>query len=334
MLNNILTTIEAVINSREKPISSYLILAKLHKICLFFAKYSLFNHEQLIKLCSLNNTLLCIFDEEKPNREVDFLKLKVISPMLKTLVILGFYFNDQLIISALKGEKNLETLHFYHGKTEINKNITSNVVLMMIFLHRFEDNVIKEQQDIEKKRVKKKEENEMNNKFQENLPPKQHYIKCYKTVCKNIQTVLNLSIFSDEEYNSGISRLIDNDQHILFKYVIGNLSINEKDFVQKIRFYTEKLEDNYFTYFNNYNSQQNEEKFTQKYEDIISEFLRNFVPIYYLDKYKKEEEEEDNSMLKNDNESEKSDNKKEEKNKKDETVNNNNRYLVIKSYFM
>jgi hypothetical protein len=93
-LNNILKTIEAVINSGEKPISSYLILAKLHKICLFFAKYSLFNHEQLIKLCSLNNTLLCIFDEDKPNREGDFLKLKVISPMLKTLIILGFYFND------------------------------------------------------------------------------------------------------------------------------------------------------------------------------------------------------------------------------------------------
>jgi len=347
-LNNTLNSIEAIINSPEKPISSYLILAKLHKICLLFAKFSLFNHEQLIKLCSLNNILLCMFDEEKPNREIDFLKLKVISPMLKTLVILAFYFNDQLIVSALKGEKIMDQLQFYHGKTEINKNITANVILMMIFLHRFEDNVIKEEQDIEKKTekkaekktektVKKNEEKEIHNKFEENLPPKQHYIKCYKNVHRNIQTILNLSLFSDEEYNSGISRLIDNDQYILFEYIKGNLSINEKEFLQRIRFYTEKLEDNYFAFFSSINSPQNEEKFTQKYEDIISEFIRNFVPIYYLDKNKKEEDEEDNSMLKNENESE--NDKKEENNKnskKDlrETANNNNKYLVIKSYFM
>ena len=335
-LNNIIKSIEAVINSREKPISSYLILAKLHKICLFFAKYSLFNHEQLIKLSSLNNTLLCMFDEEKPNREVDFLKLKVVSPMLKTLVILAFYFNDQLIISALKGEKVFDQMHFYHGKTEINKNITSNVILMMIFLHRFEDSVIKEQSDIEKKRIKKNKENEMNNKFQENIPPKQHYIKCYKNILRNIQTIINLSLFSDEEYNSGLSRLIDNEQNILFQYIKGHLSNNEKDFLQRIRFFTEKMEEYYFFYFNNINSQQNEEKFTQKYEDIITEFIRIFVPLYYLDDNKKEEiDDEENSVLKNDNESE-NENKKEEKDKKEskETANNNNKYLVLKSFFM
>ena len=149
-LNNLLKSIEAIINSQEKPISSYLILRKLYKICLFFAKYSLFNHEQLITLCSLNNTLLCLFDEDKPNREVDFLKLKVISPMIKVLVVLAYYFNDQLIVSALKGEKIFDQMHFYHGKTEINKNITANVVLILMFLHRFEENVIIEQQKIKK----------------------------------------------------------------------------------------------------------------------------------------------------------------------------------------
>ena len=335
-LNNLLKSIEAIINSQEKPISSYLILRKLYKICLFFAKYSLFNHEQLITLCSLNNTLLCLFDEDKPNREVDFLKLKVVSPMIKVLVVLAYYFNDQLIVSALKGEKIFDQMHFYHGKTEINKNITANVVLILMFLHRFEENVIIEQQNIEKKKIKKKEENEMNNKFQENIPPKQHYIKCLKNVFRNIQLMLNISLFPDEEYNSGISRLIDNDQNILFQYIKGNFSPNEKEFLQKIRYYTEKIEENYFIYFNNISSQQNEEKFTQKYEDIITEFIRFFVPLYYLDKNKKEEiEEEDNSSLKNDNESEYSD-KIEKDDKKDsrEAANNNNKYLVLKSYFM
>ena len=335
-LNNILKSIEAIINSPEKPISSYLILAKLHKISLLFAKFSLFNHEQLIKLCSLNNSLLSMFDEEKPNREIDFLKIKVISPMIKTLVILGFYFNDQLVVSLLKGEKMINQVHFYHGKTEINKNITANLILIMTFLQRFDEAEIKEQQDIDKKRIKKSEENEMNNKFQENLPPKQHYVKCYKHVCRNIQTILNLSIFSDEEYNSGIARLIDNDQYILFEYIKENLSFNEKEFLQRIRNYTEKLEDNYFSFFESINSPQNEDKFSRKYEDIISEFIRNFVPIYYLDTNKKDDDDEDNSMIKNENESENTEKKEENNLKKDfrETANNNNKYLVIKSYFM
>ena len=336
-LNNILLSIEAIINSPEKPVSCYLILAKLLKISLLFAKFSLFNHEQVIKLCSLNNSILCGFDEEKPNLEVDFLKLKVISPMLKTLLILGFYFNDQLVISALKGEKIIDQIQFYHGKTEINKNICANIALMMIFLNRFNDTAIREQKDLKKMKIKKKEENDIDIKFKDNLPPKQHYIKCYNNVCRNIQTILNLSLFSDEEYNSGLTRLIDNDQHILFKYIINDLSMNEKEYLQRIRFFTEKLEDNYFVYFSNINSPQNEEKFTQKYEDIITEFLRNFVPIHYLDKNRKDEDEEENSMLKNDNESENE--KKEENNKKSkkdfrDTANNNNKYLVLKTFFL
>ena len=335
-LNNIIKTIEVIMNSRERPISFYLILAKLYKMCLFFAKFGLFNHEQFIKLSNLNNTLICMFDEEKPNRQIDFLKIKVMSPMLKIIILLGFYFNDQIIISALKGDKNIEQMQFYHGKTEINKNIAASNILMMKFLHRIDIKVVIEQQNIEKKKVKENEQNEMNNKNQEFLPPKQHYLRSYKNICKYLQTILNISLFSDEEYNSGISRLIDNDQYILYKYINGNLSYNEKEFLQKIRLATEKIEEQYYIFFNNINSQQNEEKFAQKYEDLITEFIRIFVPLYYLDKNKKEEEEEDNSMLKNDNESENSEKKEEDIDRKDFRgfVNNNNKYLVLKSFFM
>ena len=338
-LNCILKCIEATMNSPEKPNCFYLILAKLYKIVLLFAKFALFNHEQLTKLCYLNERLLCSFDEEKANRETEFLKLKVISPMIKCLVLLSFYFNDQLIAAALRGEKVIEQMHFYHGKTEINKNVSVCGILILVILNRFTDDIVAEQYLIDKKKVKKKDENIMNNRFHENLPPKQYYIKCYKHICRNAQTILNMSLFSDEEYNSGISRLIDNDQHIIYNYLIGNLTANEKEFLQRIRHYTEKLEDNYLAYFNTINSPQNEEKFTQKYEDIITEFSRNFVPIYYLED-KKDEDDEENSMLKkDDNESENGDKKDDNGNKnlkKDfrETVNNNNKYLVLKSFFL
>ena len=147
-LTNIISSIESVISSQEKNISLYLILAKLYKMCEIFAKYSLFNHEQLSKLCSLNDNILSLFDEEKPDKTKDFLKLKIISPMLKILVFLSFYYNDQLIISALKGEKPADKLKFYHRKTEISKNITTNVILILPFLQRFEDGIIEMQKNL------------------------------------------------------------------------------------------------------------------------------------------------------------------------------------------
>ena len=348
-LNNTISSIESVISSQEKNISLYLILAKLYKICEIFAKYSLFNHEQLSKLCSLNDNILSLFDEEKPDREKDFLKLKVISPMLKILVFLSFYYNDQLIISALKGEKPTDKLKFYHRKTEISKNITTNVILILSFLQRFEDDIIETQKSNEKNKVEKNEEtSESSNKIQESLPPDQHYVKCFRSAYKNCKIILNLSLCIDEEYNSGLVRLIDNDQIILFDYIRGILNQKEKEFIQRVKYFTEQFEENYSFYFHGYNSQQNEEKFTQKFEDIITEFNKNFVPIYYLEKNKNHDEDDESQILKKDegrdNESENGEKKEESSdgyinNKAQdsnlrELVNNNNKYLVIKSFFL
>ena len=350
-LTNIISSIESVISSQEKNISLYLILAKLYKMCEIFAKYSLFNHEQLSKLCSLNDNILSLFDEEKPDKTKDFLKLKIISPMLKILVFLSFYYNDQLIISALKGEKPADKLKFYHRKTEISKNITTNVILILTFLQRFEDEVIENQKSIEKNNniEKNEEESESSNKIQESLPPNQHYVKCFRNVYKNCQIILRLSLYFDEEYRSGLVRLIDNDQIILFDYLRGQLKPNEKDFLQRVKYFTEQFEDNHQFYFNGYNSQQNEEKFAQKFEDIITEFNKNFVPKYYLEKNKTHDEDDESQILKKeegrDNESENGERKDESEeyvnnnNKAQdsnirELANNNNKFLIIKSFFL
>ena len=351
-LSNIISSIESVISSQEKNISLYLILAKLYKMCEIFAKYSLFNHEQLSKLCSLNDNILSLFDEEKPDKEKDFLKLKIISPMTKILVFLSYYYNDQLIISALKGEKSPEKLKFYHRKTEISKNITTNIILILTFLQRFEDEVIESQKNKENlQNEKNEEESESSNKIQESLPTNQHYVKCFRNVYKNCHLILNLSLCSDEEYRSGLVRLIDNDQIILLDYLKGILKPNEKEFLQRVKYFTEQFEDNDQVYFYGYNSQQNEEKFSQKYEDIITEFNKNFVPKYYLEKNKNHEEDDELEILKKeevrDNESENAERKDESEemgnnnnnNKAQdsnirELANNNNKFLIIKSFFL
>ena len=132
------------------------------------------------KLCQLNDQILTFYDEEKKNADIDFLKIKVVSPMIKTLLFLSYYYNDQIIISALKGEREVEKCNFFHGKTEKCKNVTQNVILALTFTQRFDSETIA----LEKEREKTKNEtieypSDQVSKIQEILPQKQRYIMIF-----------------------------------------------------------------------------------------------------------------------------------------------------------
>ena len=71
-------------------------------------------------------------------------------------------------------------------------------------------------------------------------------------------------------------RLVDENQEILYKFIKGNLLPNERDFIKKVRYFTEELEETYYNFFQDYNSQTFENKFSQKFEEIISEFNKNY----------------------------------------------------------
>ena len=146
--------------------------------------------------------------------------------MIKILLFLSYYYNDQIIISALKGERT------YHSDTVA--------------------------------------------KVAEILPQKQKYIRCLRNIIKNCNSLLELPLNNDEVYQSGMVRLVDENQEILYKFIKGNLLPNERDFIKKVRYFTEELEETYYNFFQDYNSQSFEDKFSQKFEDIISEFNKNY----------------------------------------------------------
>ena len=298
-LNNILNSIECLLNSEEKSIIFHLILAKLYKICELFAKYSLFNHEQLSKLCQLNDQILTFYDEEKKNADIDFLKIKVVSPMIKTLLFLSYYYNDQIIISALKGEREVEKCNFFHGKTEICKNVTQNVILALTFTQRFGSETIALQKEREKTKNETIEySSDQVSKILEILPQKQRYIKCLRNVINNCNTLLELPLKIEETYQSGMVRLIDEDQEILYKIIKGNLVPNERDFIKKVHYFNEELEETYYNFFQEYNYQGNVDKFIQKYEDIITEFNKNYT-FFNEDEnnFSKKKDDEENSKF-------------------------------------
>ena len=70
-------------------------------------------------------------------------------------------------------------------------------------------------------------------KVSEILPQKQNYIRCLRNIIKNCNACLDLPLNIDEVYQSGMVRLIDENQEILYKFIKGNLLPNERDFIKK-----------------------------------------------------------------------------------------------------
>ena len=361
-LNNVLSSIEGLCVIEEKSITVLLILSKLFKMCALFAKYSLFNHEQVAKFCQLNDVLLANFDEEKPNEEKDYIKLKIISQMIKSDLFLAFYYNDQLILSALKNERDSEKLNFVHSKTEICKNITQNVILVLTYLQRFTDEVVNKKYQYEK--YKKKSSADMKNNVRSSaiiqlkqiLPQKIRYIRCLRNIISNCNSFLSLSLNLNESYFSALVRLIEPGQEIMLKYIKNAIPIKEKEFVKKTRYFTEELEEVYMQFLEDYNSRENEDKISQKFEDIIMEFEKNLSVINESANSKKKSDDNDdvnllesssnndssiNNSYNSENIDEENDSKKESNNDANSSMNNNintktinNNILITKSFFL
>ena len=78
----------------------------------------------------INENLL----EDKKNQDKIIIIFKVLSPMLKTLLYLCYHFNDQMLLSYLNKERNINSVNFFHMKNEISKLAMSNVVCAMTII--------------------------------------------------------------------------------------------------------------------------------------------------------------------------------------------------------
>lgn len=300
-LDNVINVIECLSIIEEKSISVLLILSKLYKICCIFAKYSIFNHEQISKLGQLNDSLLAGFDEEKENEEIDFIKLKIISQMSKINLFLSYYYNDQLILSALKGEKDQKKLNFVHSKNEICKIITQNVILTLTYMQRFNDELVTKK--IEKEKLKKKNSSKQNIRssaiiqLKQILPRKIRCIRTIRNIFSNCYSILSLPLDLNETYLSSMVRLIDPGQEIMLKFIKNTITLKEKDFIKKVRYFTEEIENIYTQLLTEFNSKETENKYSQKFEDIIMEFEKNLNIINESSDNKKNEDTDDMKLL-------------------------------------
>jgi hypothetical protein len=87
--------------------------------------------------------------------ENQHLKYKVISPMMKSIVYLAYYFNDQVLLSTLKNEKSV---NFLHMKNEMCKLLMNNVENCLTWIQDLtpQYEIENYQKDIENKQMENK----------------------------------------------------------------------------------------------------------------------------------------------------------------------------------
>jgi hypothetical protein len=142
---NLLIKLEKT-NERQNEV--FCIYNILYKICQYYAKFGFFSHTQVTRFCSVNKKILLMITEnlaeDKKSQEKKNIIFKVLSPMMKTLLYLSYHFNDQMLMSYLNKERNINSVNFFHMKNEICKLTMSNVIYALSIIQELVPDILLE----------------------------------------------------------------------------------------------------------------------------------------------------------------------------------------------
>ena len=278
MTINLLIKLEKT-NERQNEV--FCIYNRLYKICQYYAKFGFFTHAQVTRFCSVNKKILLMITEnlaeDKKSQEKKNIIFKVLSPMMKTLLYLCYHFNDQMLMSYLNKERNINLVNFFHMKNEICKLTMSNVIYTLSIIQELVPDILFDnykndlddsasQEEIPKKRGRMKTSLI---KFQVNM----HYYedsnikKCIRNATFAAHSIIRIILDLPDNYQSTMTRLLNSNAELLFNYLTGNIQ-NSKDSIllSKFQKINDDLEDNYLFNFDNYDD---------FYENLSQNFNQN-----------------------------------------------------------
>ena len=302
MVINLLIKIEKSNEHQNEVMCIYHIL---YKICQYFAKFGFFTHTQVAHFCSVNKKILLTINEnlaeEKKSTDRIVIILKVLSPMLKTLLYLCYHFNDQMLLSFLNKERNMNSVNFFHMKNEICKLAMCNVIYAMTIIQELiPDSSI----DNIKNEVEDSSEREANNKrkvvrktsiikFQVNT----HYYsdanmkKCVKNVTLAAHATIRLNLDINDNYQMTMTRLLNSNAEIMINYILENYTDKEERIISKLLKINDDLEEAFAESFDNYDD---------FYSDLVYKFNLNLDVIITMINEIKNQSSNENNLNKKD----------------------------------
>ena len=269
MTINLLIKIE---KSNEHQNEIFCIYHILYKICQNYAKFGFFTHSQVVHFCSVNKKVLLMINEnlleDKKNQDKIIIIFKVLSPMLKTLLYLCYHFNDQMLLSYLNKERNINSVNFFHMKNEISKLAMSNVIYAMTIIQELVSDVLiddikhdyeessQEEVVVNRRRVVKKTSII---KFQVNI----HYFedanikRCVRNATFAAHSTIRLNLDLCDNYQMTMSRLLNSNAELMLNYINGNFNDRERDIITRFNKINDDLEDAFTESFDTYDEFHN-----------------------------------------------------------------------------
>ena len=238
-------------------------LTNKFKICQLFAKFSLFNYSQATKYCLVVDKLILLFmnssKDDRGSLTKQEKKFKILSPLVKSLLHIAINFNDQMIISYLKQEREIEKVNFIHTKSAIGMRIAQNVLNILTLIRQLTPSFSMEDfqaqnedgetlQPIPKRKRDKKRKGVSNDLMKNQFlnyweDPKVNRV--LRNITRHCFNILDLFFGVCECYSVPLTLLsMSPYTEQMFSIYCGNLSQSELDFVLKIRDYTKKIEMN------------------------------------------------------------------------------------------
>ena len=282
MTINLLIKLEKT-NERQNEV--FCIYNILYKICQYYAKFGFFTHTQVTRFCSVNKKILLMITEnlaeDKKSQEKKNIIFKVLSPMMKTLLYLSYHFNDQMLMSYLNKERNINAVNFFHMKNEICKLTMSNVIYALSIIQELVPDILLENykndfddsasQDDHPKRIGRIKTNLI--KFQVNM----HYYedanmkRCIRNATFAAHSIIRIILDLPDNYQSTMTRLLNSNAELLFDYLSDNIP-NSKDslLISKLQKINDDLEDSYVLSFDTYDDfNENLSQNFNQYLDIL-----------------------------------------------------------------
>jgi hypothetical protein len=224
-LDSILSILNKLNRTDEKTYLSYQLMRRLYQILKIYAKYYLFNQEQLARFCYINDEVVfklqdaikSVSHDSELKKQMMECQYKVLHDITTAITYLVYSYNDQVVESFLRKKKEINKIEFYHSNSEIGKLVSRNSINILSFIRS-------------------------------NTTGQQEISKLVKSILKNCMKLLSQSINHPDIYSSSLKRLLDKNKEIYLLYISGEYG-NEKGYVSFIKEKTEQMERFYQQFF-------------------------------------------------------------------------------------
>ena len=307
-IDEILHTLGKYKSIKDKGCYSYEILRKLFSECKILIRCNKFSYEQLLKFYSLNDEIIynsMSSKERKITLKNGLAQMKMLNQMVKCILYLSFYFNDNVFKQYVNNEINITEVSFFHSNNETAKMIYRNCTHILLFCRTIHQKcVLNKKVDLDEP-GHSTEKMTQSETFMAIARIKNLIDKYHNKIMFMSTDITALTLNDPDSYIYGLKRCFRENSHIYLKLIQNSVSSKSLLIFDEIKEMYNEIEEVYQQFF--LFEIQGEEIERQIIESIERFFeligQSDFVPPFSLDgpnlkeKYKERDNKKKNNFI-------------------------------------